>query len=295
MDKCVFWNRVGPETVVDLANGEVAGIDSCSFSDNATSGQPCLMLLNSHLTATHCVFERNSSTSGAGALCLGSQSSADIISCAFRNTAANATSGGGGAASASNDCSARFVDCTFLQDSAGGGGALDWLDSTLELHRCLFAGATATYWGGAVRLHRATALIESCTFYACSCTDNPTGGVVAMSGGSDVTIGASIVAFSTSSGIYADLNSFPAVSYCDVFACQGGLYSGAIPDLTGHNGNISADPLFCGASQGDFTIDASSPCAGTAPDGGDIGAFGVGCGAVVVEPLSWGRIKAMFR
>lgn len=58
--------------------------------------------------------------------------------------------------------------------------------------------------------------------------------------------------------------------------------------------NISADPWFCGAQVGDYTIHESSPCNGTAHDGSAMGAFPVGC-YVPVEHLSWGRLKARFR
>jgi hypothetical protein len=62
--------------------------------------------------------------------------------------------------------------------------------------------------------------------------------------------------------------------------------------------NISADPYFCGQLSGNYTLAEDSPCVGTAHDGGDIGAFGIGCGpstAVVEEEMSWGTIKSLFR
>jgi len=59
-------------------------------------------------------------------------------------------------------------------------------------------------------------------------------------------------------------------------------------------GNISAEPLFCGV--GDYTLEDCSPCVGAAHDGGDIGALGVGCACqTLVEPMSWGAIKARYR
>ncbi len=55
------------------------------------------------------------------------------------------------------------------------------------------------------------------------------------------------------------------------------------------------DPLFCGS---DHTIEDCSPCVLAAHDGGDIGAFGVGCECTLpnaVETMSWGRIKGLYR
>ncbi len=60
--------------------------------------------------------------------------------------------------------------------------------------------------------------------------------------------------------------------------------------------NIAADPQFCGPTDGDFQIAATSPCAnGNSPAGcGQIGEFGVGCGDTRVQTLTWGRVKLHF-
>jgi hypothetical protein len=58
--------------------------------------------------------------------------------------------------------------------------------------------------------------------------------------------------------------------------------------------DISVDSQFCDASRDDFSLCASSPCV-NAPDCGQIGALGVGCGPTGVKETTWGRIKAMFR
>jgi hypothetical protein len=61
------------------------------------------------------------------------------------------------------------------------------------------------------------------------------------------------------------------------------------------NDNFNQDPLFCDAPTGDFTIDASSPCApGNNPACGLVGAWDVGCDSPV-EAISWGSLKAMYR
>jgi hypothetical protein len=58
--------------------------------------------------------------------------------------------------------------------------------------------------------------------------------------------------------------------------------------------NISADPLFC--SEGDYTLQECSPCVGTAHDGGDIGAFGIGCPCwTSIEERSWGSVKSLYQ
>jgi hypothetical protein len=74
------------------------------------------------------------------------------------------------------------------------------------------------------------------------------------------------------------------------------------PDPTGTNGNISADPQFCGVNpdiSGNFYLQSDSPCApGNHPDGFDcgiIGKYSVGCGSVSAMRSSWGEIKGLFR
>lgn len=60
--------------------------------------------------------------------------------------------------------------------------------------------------------------------------------------------------------------------------------------------NLSTDPLMCGASGGDFSLQECSPCVGAAHDGGDMGAYGVGCDcSSAVLPTSWGRIKSLYQ
>jgi hypothetical protein len=64
---------------------------------------------------------------------------------------------------------------------------------------------------------------------------------------------------------------------CDVFGNVDGDYLG-MDDPTGQNGNISADPYFCDAESGIFTLAQYSPCLPEHNDCGVlIGAYGEGC------------------
>ena len=56
------------------------------------------------------------------------------------------------------------------------------------------------------------------------------------------------------------------------------------------------DPLYCDPEHDDLTVSVLSPCLPPNSLGcGLIGALGEGCGAISIEPTSWGRIKARFR
>lgn len=90
-------------------------------------------------------------------------------------------------------------------------------------------------------------------------------------------------------GVYLS-SPYTMVSCCDVFRNDGGNYNG-VGDITGINGNISSDPLFCDAHNGDYSLHAESPClSGTYPNGyhcGIIGAYALGCGVVATMLQSY--------
>ena len=62
--------------------------------------------------------------------------------------------------------------------------------------------------------------------------------------------------------------------------------------------DLPADPMFCDPLAKDFRVNTASPC--LPPNGHPsctdlIGAWEEGCGAVSLDPTSWGRIKGGFR
>ena len=62
----------------------------------------------------------------------------------------------------------------------------------------------------------------------------------------------------------------------------------------GSNGNIVADPYFCGPEMGVYTLAEDSPAL-THP-AGPLGALpNAGCGPVAIHSTTWGRIKAKYR
>jgi parallel beta-helix repeat protein len=62
-----------------------------------------------------------------------------------------------------------------------------------------------------------------------------------------------------SGGIYTETDTL-TIMCCDVYNNEGGNYVG-IPDQTGMNNNISADPLFCPEGYPEYTLHSNSPCA----------------------------------
>jgi Disaggregatase related len=90
-------------------------------------------------------------------------------------------------------------------------------------------------------------------------------------------------------GYYSDSVHFEC---SNVYANAAGNYVG-IPDQTGINGNISADPLFCDTANGDFRIAKQSPCAPLNNSCGvQIGAFGIGCALPEVTAIEVDNIAS---
>ncbi len=94
-----------------------------------------------------------------------------------------------------------------------------------------------------------------------------------------VTVTNNLLAFNSHAAIRQQSYDVPvAITNNNVWHSVSGVnYAGLIDDLTGTDGNISADPLFCEMSDSGLTLDASSPCVGAGTDGSTIGAKGVGC------------------
>jgi hypothetical protein len=98
------------------------------------------------------------------------------------------------------------------------------------------------------------------------------------------TTGGDAVRFAPGSSISGGCNLFWANPLGDI--------SGGSLDPT----DVIADPLFCDLENLDFTVRDDSPCLNPpTPSCAPIGALGAGCGAVSVEPMSFARIKTMFR
>jgi hypothetical protein len=64
-------------------------------------------------------------------------------------------------------------------------------------------------------------------------------------------------------------------------------------DTTGL-GNISLDPGFCDAADGDYQLSADSPCAPDNSPCGLIGKYPAACGDVASERVTWGSLKILF-
>ena len=101
---------------------------------------------------------------------------------------------------------------------------------------------------------------------------NNTGGKIELDGAPHTDIVNSIIYGNNNTMILIDGQSGEII-YSNI---EGG-YEGT--------GNIDADPFFCNADSSDYTLAANSPALGSGEDGADMGAFGVGCEALIIAPV----------
>ncbi len=198
-------------------------------------------LENLVLTANHAL------TDGGGLACIGASPTViDLV--IHHNTSADDGAGllcAGGAAPS-------FLNCQLYDNSAPNrGGALYCLAAFPQFVGSVLAFNSADGGGGAIWADQASL----------------------------VTLTRSLAVFSLEGGgLEAAGGAGFAASCSDVFGNAGGDWRGSAVDLSGQDGNLSADPLFCAPLVRDFHLDADSPCAAANNAcGDDIGPLGVGC------------------
>lgn len=271
---------------------------------------------------TDCEFTANQGFNFGGGLFF-RQSSPTLRGCEIRSNQL-ATGAGGGVYG--EDCPLLIIeDCLFSDNHAGSqgsnGGGIS--AGTVRLLRCVFDGNSANH-GGGLSAGPGTSL-EECVFLDntgfseliitgsggaisgwgplsldhCTLARNVAeiGSGIDYGGGSTtLTIDNTIVAFNAGGSGIACGTASALLTCTDVHGNAGGDWVGCIAGQAGLNGNLAADPLFCGLAAGDLTINEASPCA-PAQSGtcGLIGALPVGCGATAVEAATWGGIKSRMR
>lgn len=184
-----------------------------------------------------------------------------------------------------------LLDCVFAHNRAtiSHGGAIYFdFDGVLVLEGCVFYDNTAPT-GAAIQCGygHADAFISSCTFWGNKVTD-PAGSIINLAENATLVMDHSIIAQNWSGQAISvtDADYVPIMTCNDIYGNPGGDWVGCIADLLGVEGNISADPLFCGADEvfPQLTIAAESPCAAeNNPDCGLIGARPVGCSVAGVD------------
>lgn len=212
-----------------------------------------------------CIFEDHLADAGGGAFLY--EAEACFSGCAFRG---NTATDGAGAYCGQSAAGAgvRFTGCLFHENdypypAVGGYGAgVYYSHSTGAVASCTFAGNRAWLGGG-----------------------------ILVSTGSTVDVDSSLIAFSTEGEGLALHAGAVTIGLSDIFGNEGGDWVGGIANLLGVDCNISADPRFCDAASGDYSLRDDSPCLPENNGCGLMGAFGEGCSAEagVAEDAGAGR------
>jgi len=201
-------------------------------------------------SVSDCVFLGNEGYMGGGGIVC-RYSDADISHCRFESNL-----GCDGAGLFCQRSSPTVSWCTFLKNDAlvWGGGIFCHAYSSPAFTNCTIVGNEAHVGGGLTTIYHSYPTLDNC--------------IIAWSGEGE--------------GVhcYDDFgdSTYAYLTCCDVYGNAGGGYSGWIDDQTGLNGNIAADPLFCGWEGGNILLASESACL---PGGNDcgvlMGAWGEGC------------------
>jgi hypothetical protein len=192
------------------------------------------------------------------------------------------------------------VDCTMMHGTAGERGSSLFCDdsSPTITETSVCAGSASGLGDGIFCTNGAAPTLTNVTFMECQSLND--GQCVYLELSAAPTF---LNCCFTSSGLLApslvhgaDASIAPTFSNCNVWGFNSPpLYSGTIPNQTGSDYNINADPLYCSNTYCDAWVDAASPHLPENNDAGLlIGRYGEGCDSPV-EAISWGAIKAMYR
>jgi predicted outer membrane repeat protein len=256
-----------------IINGLVDGYGGAVLCDSASSPFIHNMVLSG-----------NSADHGGGIACR-DHSSPRLGAIQFSNNSTG-SGGYGGGLHCANGSAPSVLDLSFMDNSADFGGGMCCIDGGCDafLNRVLFARNSAGR-GGAIYCVGSSPIVTETTLYGNSAEYGS--GFASDLSGSHVVAERTIISFgSGGEAVYCDdPGSSSTLSCCDVYGNAGGDWVGCIAGQDGTNGNISADPLFCGVFEDDFSISESSPCwyLNSPPGCEVIGAFGEGCQYSSVE------------
>ncbi len=233
-----------------FVSGETAATKLSGFTiknGRHTTGAGILCIGSAPTLENLILMQNHGLTDGGGLACISASPTAiDLV--IHHNTAADDGAGLFCAAGAAPS----FQGCQLYDNSAANrGGALYCLASTPEFVASVLAFNSADNGGGAIWADQASL----------------------------VTLTRSLAVFSfEGGGLEAAGGAGFAASCSDVFGNAGGDWRGSAVDLSGQDGNFSANPLFCAPLTRDFHLDADSPCAAANNSCGlDIGPLPVGC------------------
>ncbi len=213
-----------------------------------------------------------------------------------------------------NVTSSTISNMTLTGGSASwsGGGIYCNNNSSPSLTNVTISGNSASSSGGGIYCYYSSPSLENVTIS--ENTASEIGGGIYCSSNSSLSLTNVTISDNSADdggGIYCIDNSNPSLVNCilwndspqevyfydeeetnSITITYSDMHGGEESIVTNNNGtvyweegNIDANPLFCEPDSSDYTLAENSPCVGTGQDGANMGAYGVGCEAIDLEPV----------
>jgi hypothetical protein len=236
-----------------------------------------------------CIFRDNRAWKGGGLYFRGD--GPELRRCRFVDNSARLMGGG---VAAENASAPTLSVCHFTDNSADYGGGLGCTESDLELEGCLFWDNRGRERGGALYAAASSTLgLATCTL-ACNVAPAEGGSGISLATLAHIEAAGIIVAQGLGGqAVDCRFGATMALSCSNLFDNEGGDWTDCVAPQLGTDGNIAADPSFCGERcDGDFGLREGSPSSEAVSGCGGMGAFPVSCDADrALRSLSWSLVK----
>ena len=261
---------------IELGHYEDMVISGCLFSGNTAGNGGAIFGGGSEVTTTirDCEFTDNIASSN-GAAIEGYNATLVIEDCTFQGNEITRSDRG---IINLNLATATVTNCRMTENTGAGPVIRIGNESGITIETCIIDGNTSSGDTSVIDIaENSSCTLESSTLYA----NNPSAGgaSIYVQANAQFTMDQTIIAGTTELAMICESSATLAITCSDIYDNDGGNWTGDIASMLGQDGNISADPLFCDAAAGSFTLGESSPCAYSNSGGGCglIGAESVAC------------------
>lgn len=293
----------GDGGAIQCLNASSPSIVACVFEDNHADDDGGAIACNgfSSPVIRNCSFRGSSSGAHGGAIILTNDCSPWITDCSIENSYSSKR---GGAISMWSECAPQIQTTVFANNECGefggavhirnssptltgcrlitnesvsdGGGLAIGIGASVTLSGCVFDSNVSGNRGGAMIVQVASSVnITGCTIYGNS-VNGMGSAVYLISSTADIQNTVIAGQLGGQPVVCFDSTATALLACCDVYGNMSGDWVGCIAGQLGFNQNISEDPMFCDASEGDFDLRIMSPL--IEPAGcGLIGSNGADC------------------
>ena len=240
----------------------------------------------------HLIVKNNHSTSYGGGICIKIGSSPALDEIIIQNNSADQYGGG----IYSEDHSNPILNNVVIRNNSAefGGGIYSIAYSNLDLENIEISNNSAEHGAGILLSDSSSASLDHVLISNNTGLESP--GIYTFRSNLDMSF-STVVGNSytiSNSGVINNAYSLITIAnsilwnesveneyWADSLFTTNITYSLVQGGYSGE-GNIDTDPLFCNPDNGDLTLAENSPCIGTGENGVHMGAFGVGCDALVI-------------